>query len=243
MSVSGSPLVGKSSMLNLIVSFFARTDSIARAKDTEVFKYHNIYEIGDGKKSTTQGIDMFCVTVGGQHLIILDVEGDNDPHRKSMGTWIYTNLILTALSVSHVHVYNYNLLLQQNFLDYFRSIDKIIREKKYHPEFSTHLYILKKDYQYTDQDDHSESSYQRPHPKSHTFKSYLDRPEHELRSKIVNVMDSIHHNPKPELNLNEDSTWAENDERDLWAMFRKSESPTKFTGPKTNYLRPSPTRR
>jgi len=103
-----------------------------------------------GKKSTTEGIDMFWVTVRGKNYIFLDIEGDNDPKRKETGVWFYTNLIQTALGVSHIHIYNYNGVPQETFLKYFKSIHTIINQTKLHQEFQTKLLFLKRDHEMQD---------------------------------------------------------------------------------------------
>jgi len=63
--------------------------------------------VGDGKRSTTEGIDMYCLSYEDKNVMIMDIEGDNDPNRKDMGVWMYTNFITTAVAISHLHMYNY----------------------------------------------------------------------------------------------------------------------------------------
>jgi len=80
---------------------------------------------------------MFWVSVRGKNIIFLDIEGDNDPKRKGTRVWLYTNLIQTAISMSHAHIYNYKGIPQETFLNYFESIHKIVQQKEIHPKFQT----------------------------------------------------------------------------------------------------------
>jgi len=145
-SVSGNPLVGKSSLLNLLLSLFTHSNTDAfRASDGKI-PWKEIYRIGNGKKATTEEIDMFCISVEDKNYIFFDIEGDNDPGRRGKGVWIYTNLIQTALGASHIHIYNYNGIPQDTFLSYFESINQIVKQNQLHPEFKTKHVFLKRNH-------------------------------------------------------------------------------------------------
>jgi len=143
-SVSGNPLVGKSSLLNLFLSFFAYYNNDALQASQGQVPYQDVYTVGDGKKSTTEGIDMYCISINHKNYIFLDVEGDNDPNRKETGVWIYSNLITTAVGASHVHMYSYNGLPQETFFTYFESINNLTKQNNLHPEFTTKHVFLKR---------------------------------------------------------------------------------------------------
>ena len=145
-SVSGNPLVGKSSLLNLLMSFcsFFNTDIFLNLDGR--IPYQDIYTIGDGKRSTTEGVDMYCVKVMDTNYIFLDVEGDNDPNRKETGVWIYSNLISLAVGASHVHIYNFNGIPHESFLTYFDSINKLVNQNQVHPEIKTKHIFLKRNH-------------------------------------------------------------------------------------------------
>jgi len=148
-SVSGNPLVGKSSLLNLLISLltFHYSDN-AELLDSQI-AYQNIYTVGDGKKSTTEGIEIYVVTASNRNFILMDVEGDNDPNKKQTGVWIYSNLIMTALAVSHIHIYNYNGLPQESYFSYFESINKLVKQGNIHNEFITEHIFLKRDHPFS----------------------------------------------------------------------------------------------
>jgi len=152
-SVSGNPLVGKSSLLNLLLSFFTYYNNDVFQASQGKIPYQDIYTVGDGKKSTTEGIDMYCISTTGKNFIFLDVEGDNDPNRKDTGVWIYTNLIQAAVGVSHIHIYNYNGLPQETFFNYFDSIQKIVKQNKLHSDFETKHVFLKRNHVITTQEE------------------------------------------------------------------------------------------
>jgi len=152
-SVSGSPLVGKSSLLNLLLSLF-NTDALRASQKSIPFK--EIYKIGDGNNSTTEIIDMFCLPIEGKNYIFLDVEGDNDPKRKDKGDGIFANIIQTAVSVSHAHIYNYKGLAQMNFLNCFKSINRTVNHKKIHPDFQTKYFFLKRDHEASSPQNHAQ---------------------------------------------------------------------------------------
>ena len=135
-SVSGNPLVGKSSVLNLVLSLFKK-DALQKK-----VSYQDIYPVGDGKRRMTDGIDMFCLSREGKNFIFLDVEGDNDPTRKKTGVWIYSNLIQTAVGISHVHLHNYNGIPQESFCSYFETISPIVKQNNLHADFQTkHIFF------------------------------------------------------------------------------------------------------
>jgi len=148
-SVSGNPLVGKSSFLNLLISLltFHYNDN-PELMDSQI-AYRDIYTVGDGKKSTTEGIEMYCITASNRNFILMDVEGDNDPNKKQTGVWIYSNLIMTALAVSHIHIYNYNGLPQESYFSYFESINKLVRQNNIHSDFLTEHIFLKRDHPFS----------------------------------------------------------------------------------------------
>jgi len=139
-SVSGSPMLGKSTLLNLLLSLFDWD-----ALQGEI-SYQDIYQIGDKIESTTEGIDMYCLTKNGKNFIFLDIEGDNDPDRGETGTWIHTNLIQTAAGISHVHLYNYLNTPQHNFLKYFETITRVVRQNDIHEDFETKFTFLRRDF-------------------------------------------------------------------------------------------------
>lgn len=98
-------------------------------------------------------MDIHCVKgKNKRNYIFVDVEGDNDPVRKTTGSWIYTNFIIAATCLSHAHIYNYNGLPGKNFVDYFKSIDKIMNEHGFHPNFHTSLYFTKRNHDIEDEE-------------------------------------------------------------------------------------------
>jgi len=145
-SVSGGTISGKSSLLNLVLSILSEHIEGGVLGGTEAVLYTNIFQVGDGKRRTTDGLDFFCLRSGDQNILFLDVEGDNDPVRKDMGTWLYSNLITTALAISHVHLYNYKGTVQQTFLQYFDSIGKLITQSKLHTDFFPQICFVKRDH-------------------------------------------------------------------------------------------------
>lgn len=96
---------------------------------------------------------MYCINLSDKNILIMDIEGDNDPNRKDMGVWMYTNFITTAVALSHAHLYNYTGLPQQSFMDYFRSINKLTKGNKFHADFNTVFCYLKKNHPVYDEDD------------------------------------------------------------------------------------------
>lgn len=144
-SVSGNPQIGKSSLLSLLVCLLKNYDA-DDSNAIEKIHFPQIYQIGDGDNSTTQWTDMCCISKNGKNFIFLDIEGDNDPSRKSIGVWIYTNLIQTALSVSHVHIYNYTKIPHETFFNYIDSIHKVVKQNKLHSDFETKHIFLRRDH-------------------------------------------------------------------------------------------------
>jgi len=152
-SVSGGTISGKSSLLNLILSILSdhvEGGQLDGSSDSIVL-YTNIFQVGDGKRRTTDGLDFFCLRSGDQNVLFIDVEGDNDPVRKDMGTWLYSHLITTALAISHVHLYNYKGTVQQSFLQYFDSIGKLITQSKLHTNFFPKICFIKRDHSAEDE--------------------------------------------------------------------------------------------
>mmetsp|Transcript_35151 Transcript_35151/g.31642 ORF Transcript_35151/g.31642 Transcript_35151/m.31642 type:complete len:140 (+) Transcript_35151:167-586(+) len=108
-SVCGNPVTGKSTLLNFISSMFNRGEN---EKKTEL-KYKAYFEVGKGLISTTQGIDFLVIKQeNNKNIIIMDLEGDNDPARSGAGVWFFTNLISIVSGVSHINLYNYNRIPQ-----------------------------------------------------------------------------------------------------------------------------------
>ena len=137
-------MVGKSSFLNILISYLSLSNN-SQYRGGPI-PYQNIYTVGDGRRSTTEGVDVYNLKVRNKNLLIMDIEGDNDPARKETGVWIYTNLITTAIAVSHIHLYNYTGLPQQTFLSYFRSISTVLKSNKLHPDWDPRFFFLKKNH-------------------------------------------------------------------------------------------------
>lgn len=141
-SISGNPLLGKSTLLNLLISCWGR-------QGMEI-TYRACYEVGKGLTSTTQGLNFHLFSTGNNsHYLVIDIEGDNDPARKGEGVWFYTNLISLAIGISHSHIYNYERLPQQSFIDYFLSCKQQEKQRQIHPNFETLFYFVKRNYTYT----------------------------------------------------------------------------------------------
>jgi hypothetical protein len=154
LSISGDAAIGKSTFLNCFISiaeYFGKFDTTPNEILSDV-PYKPIFKIGEGTESTTQGIDLYHIVIeGNKNLLILDIEGDNDPNRQDFGNWFYVNLITTAISVSHFHNYHFPKVPQNTFVKYIKSSSQLIqnsksplREKVQQPSF----YFVKRDYNY-----------------------------------------------------------------------------------------------
>jgi hypothetical protein len=147
--VCGNPVTGKSTLLNFIASMFEHEKGAGGNVDKKTeFKYRGYFEVGRGVMSTTQGVDFLVVKDEEKehNFIILDLEGDNDPARKSAGVWFFTNLISIITGVSHINIYNFNRIPQQSFLDYFRTCKQQEASRDLHPDFKSKYVFVKRDH-------------------------------------------------------------------------------------------------
>ena len=150
LSISGDAAIGKSSFLNVLLSLMQSLDeeNSPDISQDKAIPYKLVYGIGDGNQSTTQGIDMYIQKFCGKTIIIMDIEGDNDPSRKDLGAWIYSNLIITAIGVSHFHCYHFPRIPQKSFFDYINSASKLVSQYNLHKDFIPFFYFFKRDYIY-----------------------------------------------------------------------------------------------
>ena len=148
LSISGEAAIGKSTFLNVFLAIAAQFGEYDVLPDhiLEEIPIKIIFNVGDGTQSTTQGVDIYHMKIGYKNLIVLDIEGDNDPNRQEFGGWFYTNLITTAISLSHFHCYHFPNIPQQTFVKYINSASLISQYGSLKKKDKTLFLFIKRDY-------------------------------------------------------------------------------------------------
>ena len=71
-SISGPPRIGKSTLLNSLITLILNEDQ------SFGMHYQTKFKTREGMDSTTEGVDMFVVEKEGTNYVFLDVKGGDD---------------------------------------------------------------------------------------------------------------------------------------------------------------------
>ena len=143
-SISGAPRIGKSTLLNLLISLI-RCQANCQDRQKKML-YEDTFKTKDGMESITQAVDMFSVEKDGTNYVFLDIEGGEDATNSDLDhTWYYQSLLTTAVSISHTHIFFYETTPGKTFVNNLKLAENLVSKNNIHNGFRTHYNFIRKD--------------------------------------------------------------------------------------------------